>query len=418
MNAELRTLAVGDMIRDTLVIVQQLSIAVIFCCVYTSCQTRSVSLWQVAALDLGMFGFGVLVTIITQGRLGGLNFSAFKSITLATVVLSTTVFVSAPVFHTLTRNYADDTIYALSITLAFVHLVSADYDFMNGSTAFRGGIGGEENAPPPAAAALQSSSSPAALQQQQQQLPANSGSKRRNSGAAGAVVEFKAAGGAASAAAAGGSAGGAQDARKSSAAGPTSSGAAAGGAAASASSSPQSAASPSPQRVAASSAADTKQQQQQLQLLQQQALDDTSAASFITRRKLHMEHNVSMNAAVVWTVLLASRLDDPRFTAVLLLFGIECFSLSPFVRRAVREASVEVHSGFSLAVFGVALGCLIVTRVSLALGFIAAVLLVAAVLPVSFVKAQDGRFKRQISGQWDEAKPKNSAAAREWANTV
>lgn len=125
-----------------------------------------------------------------------------------------------------------------------------------------------------------------------------------------------------------------------------------------------------------------------------------------------------MNAAVVWTVLLASRLGDPRFTAVLLLFGIECFSLSPFIRRALRETSVEVHSGFSLALFGIALGCLVVTRVTLALGFVVAVIVVAVVLPVSFVRVQDGRFKSQIRGPWDEAVPQNSAAAKEWANTV
>ena len=49
---------------------------------------------------------------------------------------------------------------------------------------------------------------------------------------------------------------------------------------------------------------------------------------------------------------------------------------------------------------------------------IGAVIIVGAVLPFMFVKYQDGRFKAQIRGPWDEAVPKNSAAAKEWANAV
>ena len=59
-----------------------------------------------------------------------------------------------------------------------------------------------------------------------------------------------------------------------------------------------------------------------------------------------------------------------------------------------------------------------VTKSTLAAGFLAAVVLIGWVLPVSFVRVQDGEFKAQIRGPWDEAVPKNSKAAQEWANAV
>jgi hypothetical protein len=342
----------------------------------------------------------------------------------------------APVFHTLTKNYADDTIYALAITLGFIHIVAADYDYMNCSDAFRG---------QPQQYQIGVISSKQKQQQQQllQQQQSNSSSSKKIKGMMmkdGSTPLGR-----------GQSSETSRTTNSSSSTTPV----------------PPSASSSSQQQQQQSSSASSsplknskqnsflskkspstlskqhRQQNSQQDLLSSAAtggenLSTTTTTSNVppvggadaagaavsdrgpTKRfgNAMPEHNVSMNAAIVMTVLLASRLDDPRFTAVLLLFGVECFSLSPVIRRSLRNFSEEVHSGVSLLLCGIAFGCLMVTRSSAAAGFVAAVVGLTVILPVCFVRAQDGKFKAQIRGPWDEAVPKNSAAAKEWANAV
>lgn len=127
------------------------------------------------------------------------------------------------------------------------------------------------------------------------------------------------------------------------------------------------------------------------------------------------QQSVAGNAALFATVLMASRIRSPLYAAALIGFGTMCFTLSPMVRHNLRKASPEAYVAVTFTLFGIAIGCLINIVPLLAICFTLANLLIVLVIPLSFVKLQ-ARFKYQISGPWDEAKPRNSSAAAEWAN--
>ena len=211
----------------------------------------------------------------------------------AAVILGLALVLLSPVLHTMTKTYSDDTIWALSILLGFLHVVTADYDYLNCVHA---------------------------ATSKQQQRAASSGSGAHASSSLTAV----------------------------------------------------------------------------------------SDAPF--------SPNLSMNAAVVGVVLLSSRVRTPAEAAALLTFGLLAFTLSPPVRHRIHLVSDEAHQGVTFTLCGVAFGCLLTVN-PVAAGFFAALLATLAfAMPYGFVVVQSGRFKRQIQGPWDEARPQNSRAAAEWAN--
>ena len=58
-----------------------------------------------------------------------------KLLSLKTIlILIVILLVLSPVMRTLTRSYSNDTIYALSLILAFVHLFAYDYSYVNANT--------------------------------------------------------------------------------------------------------------------------------------------------------------------------------------------------------------------------------------------------------------------------------------------
>lgn len=127
-----------------------------------------------------------------------------------------------------------------------------------------------------------------------------------------------------------------------------------------------------------------------------------------------VKQGVSMNAAIFASILLASRIPSAAFASALIGFGTICFLLSPPLRHYLKVRSLIGHVGITFLMCGVALGCL--TDVPLlAFTFVVGLFLTSGAVPWFFVTMQH-RFKFQINGPWDEAKPQNSAAAAEWAN--
>lgn len=123
---------------------------------------------------------------------------------------------------------------------------------------------------------------------------------------------------------------------------------------------------------------------------------------------------VGVNAATFGSILLASRIRSPLFGAALIGFGILCFNLSPIPRHYLKSYSLIAHVGATFLLCGVTMGCLL--QIPLLAGLFAfCVVVICFVVPWCFVKVQR-RYKNQISGPWDEAKPQNSLAAAEWAN--
>ena len=130
-------------------------------------------------------------------------------------------------------------------------------------------------------------------------------------------------------------------------------------------------------------------------------------------------NNVSTNAALVATVLLASQVTDPLQVVLLLSFGLLVFTLSPLIRHRVRYVSRDGHQALSYLLCGVCFGVMLALRKTFAaVAFAAAMLIICGAAPYIFVTAHnsaDKYYKTQIRGPWDEAKPANSQAAKEWA---
>lgn len=136
--------------------------------------------------------------------------------------------------------------------------------------------------------------------------------------------------------------------------------------------------------------------------------------AYLNAVKAKYEQGVGVNAATFGSILLASRIQSPLYGAALIGFGILCFNLSPIPRHFLKSYSVMAHVGATMLLIGVTVGCLTQVPLLAALfGF--CVIAICFALPWCFVKLQS-RYKNQINGPWDEAKPQNSLAAAEWAN--
>jgi phosphatidylinositol glycan class C protein len=123
---------------------------------------------------------------------------------------------------------------------------------------------------------------------------------------------------------------------------------------------------------------------------------------------------VAINAAIFAVTILASRIKSPLYGGALIAFGIHCFHLSPVLRHLIKSFSLVVHVGATFLLCGVTMGCLLQVPLLAAL-FASCVVMICFVVPWFFIKLQ-GTSKFQINGPWDEAKPRNSVAAAEWAN--
>jgi hypothetical protein len=328
-NTNLRSLRLDDMIRDSLVILQHMALAVVFAVLFGSCNTESVDPWQVVALDV----FLLLLYFVAYVSLRPSAFTLRNLVELAEMcaLFVIVILLLAPIFRTLTKSYTDDTIWALAITLCFVHLVFADYDYMNGAGDHAFQTDASDACPTPPRSFAHDT--PATLHHRVPSMVSGAASQGF-----------------------------------------------------------------SPRHVTSEP--------------EVSAMADQDSAS------VPYKHNLSMNAGIISSALLASRLNDIYFTAALIVFGIIVFSLSPDMRRRIRLMSREAHSALTFALCGIAIGCLLLTRVGLAAAFAGSLIAVGFVLPWFFVRVQASQFKVQISGPWDEAAPQNSAAAAEWANSV
>ncbi|AYU83524.1 Phosphatidylinositol N-acetylglucosaminyltransferase [Leishmania donovani] len=141
-------------------------------------------------------------------------------------------------------------------------------------------------------------------------------------------------------------------------------------------------------------------------------LTDYSYLNAYTQR---FDPNLSVNMAIYCVTLMASRISSPLASGALICFGIMCFSLSPIVRHLVKHYSFTAHVAITFGLVGLAIGCLTQIPI-LAILYTVTVLMISFGIPWLFVRMHSS-VKTQINGPWDEAKPTNSAAAAEWANS-
>lgn len=92
----------------------------------------------------------------------------------------------------------------------------------------------------------------------------------------------------------------------------------------------------------------------------------------------------------------------PQFAHV--LFCLQLYLLSPFMRRYVRAASPAAHIALTLAMAAAAGGLLAGPAPALAGAFGLLVAFVALACPAWLVRIH--KFKAKINGPWDEAAPR------------
>jgi phosphatidylinositol glycan class C protein len=127
-NENLRNLRFADIARDTLAVVQQLSIMVLFVVVFANCVQGTLTLTALFLLDTTL----VIVALLAHAAASKtFTIDEFLGYVKDFFLMTSVLLLLSPIFHTMTKSYSDDTIWALSILLAGVHLIFADYDYVN-----------------------------------------------------------------------------------------------------------------------------------------------------------------------------------------------------------------------------------------------------------------------------------------------
>lgn len=128
------------------------------------------------------------------------------------------------------------------------------------------------------------------------------------------------------------------------------------------------------------------------------------------------KQNFAVNYATFAVILMVSRVPRGFDGVALLSFGTICFSLSPIARHGIRLTSFSSHLVFSgLLGLVIILQLYFLPKVFLII-YVSLITILCLWIPWLFVRFHES-WKVQINGPWDEAKPTNSAAAAEWANS-
>ncbi|KAJ2780822.1 glycosylphosphatidylinositol anchor biosynthesis [Coemansia javaensis] len=113
--------------------------------------------------------------------------------------------------------------------------------------------------------------------------------------------------------------------------------------------------------------------------------------------------SVSLNAAVLASVLLASQLDSNLSVFAFLSFALQWFALFPIFRRYLKRisAATSVAATVALALVAAAMFASILRAVAML--FVACTLFITFGCPLWLIWVQ--RYKNEIHGPWDEARP-------------
>ncbi|XP_042511265.1 phosphatidylinositol N-acetylglucosaminyltransferase subunit C [Macadamia integrifolia] len=112
--------------------------------------------------------------------------------------------------------------------------------------------------------------------------------------------------------------------------------------------------------------------------------------------------NVSLNASIVASVLIASRLPSRLHVFAIMLFSLQVFLFAPLLTYCIKKYSFRLHLLFSFCLMTVTLG-LVFTLQRLLFAFLLGLLVfVTVVCPYWLIKIQEYKF--EINGPWDEAK--------------
>ncbi|XP_010262785.1 PREDICTED: putative phosphatidylinositol N-acetylglucosaminyltransferase subunit C [Nelumbo nucifera] len=112
--------------------------------------------------------------------------------------------------------------------------------------------------------------------------------------------------------------------------------------------------------------------------------------------------NISLNASIVASVLIASRLPSRLHVFAIMLFSLQVFLFAPLVMYCIKKYSFGLHLCFSSLLMTVTLVLVFTLHRPLFALLLGLLVFVTVVCPFWLIRLQEYKF--EINGPWDEAK--------------
>ncbi|KAG0200617.1 hypothetical protein BGX28_006349 [Mortierella sp. GBA30] len=122
------------------------------------------------------------------------------------------------------------------------------------------------------------------------------------------------------------------------------------------------------------------------------------------RRNIKYPGSLSTNAAIFASVVLASRFKMHMHVFGLMSFAVEWFALFPMLRRQVKSISIRGHLVLTIVLFLTAATLFWPVSHAIVVIYILGMAFVTFLCPFWLIWIQ--RYKNEIHGPWDEARPK------------
>lgn len=111
---------------------------------------------------------------------------------------------------------------------------------------------------------------------------------------------------------------------------------------------------------------------------------------------------ISLNASIVASVFIASRLPSRLHVFAIMLFSLQVFLFAPLVTYCIKKYSFRLHLCFSFSLMAVTLAFVYTLHGLLFVLLLGLLVFVTVVCPYWLIRLQEYKF--EINGPWDEAK--------------
>ncbi|XP_072958357.1 phosphatidylinositol N-acetylglucosaminyltransferase subunit C [Typha angustifolia] len=115
-----------------------------------------------------------------------------------------------------------------------------------------------------------------------------------------------------------------------------------------------------------------------------------------------LSSNISLNASIVASVLVASRLPSRLHVFAIMFFSLQIFLFAPLITFCIKKYSFRLHLCFSFALMGMTLSLTYQLHHMFFILLLALLVFVSIVCPYWLLRVQEYKF--EINGPWDEAK--------------
>ncbi|KAK8945456.1 hypothetical protein KSP40_PGU000072 [Platanthera guangdongensis] len=115
-----------------------------------------------------------------------------------------------------------------------------------------------------------------------------------------------------------------------------------------------------------------------------------------------LSNSISLNASIVASVLVASRLPSRLHVFSVLLFSLQVFLFAPLVVFSIKRYSFRAHLWFSFMLMFMTLCIVYALRPVLFVLLLVLLVFVSVICPYWLIRIQEYKF--EINGPWDEAK--------------